>query len=218
MLEIEKLRSLSIFRYEFGFGFESLYHPYLEAIKLKNEKQGAELLKEFSVRMGEYLYQLPVAERLNIQLWKLDDNRIQQALKNYQGIGQYHMHLGKSGLDEAVRKKAKQLYSIKESIEKFGYLTIDGGVKGPKLDGKYMIVLGGQNRAVVLVGMGWNKVPARFSKPSINIPRSIQLKDVELLPLVQRQVMSKEVAINVLLRIKQGFTKERARSYNFPFA
>lgn len=221
--EKEEQRSLSIFRFEFGFGFESLYHPYVEAIKLENERQAVVLLEEFQSRMAEFLHQLPVAERLNVQGWKLEDALIKNACEEYAGHGHFHSHLPKwGGLHAGARSKAAHLYSIKDSIKKFGYVPgikkFGRGVKGPQLDGKQMIVLAGQHRAAVLAGLGWTRIPARFGSHGPNLPRDIQLKSLEQLPLVQRGVMEREVAAKVLSRIKNGFSKEKAHALGFPFA
>lgn len=226
MIHREKPRDLRLFRFEFGFGFESLYHPYVEAVKLNNVNQAAELLEEFQVRMGEYLSQLAVAERLNVQGWKLDDCRIKQALSTYVGSGQYHMHLGgHDALNRRAREKAAHLYAIKASVEEFGFSPgsrgFDSGVKGPMLDSRYMLVLSGQHRAAVLAGMGWTTIPARFGAHGgkyKNIPRTIDTQYPERLPLVKRGVLPASVAVNVLSRINLGFDHAKARSLSFPFA
>lgn len=225
MMEREKKLPVSAFRYEFGFGFSNLYHPYVEALKLSNIDLAIDLLTEFYLRFSDLLCAMPVSERLNVQAWKLEDDKVKEGLRNYQGWGQYHMNdlcLKKNDLDKAIRKKAKHLYDIKNSILKNGFKPgsgeFDQGIRGPKLEEHFMLILGGQHRAAVLAALGWSELPATFCNFSANIPAKLNIVNSDKLPLVRRQVMPEAVAVRVLSRIKEGFTTERATNLGFPFA
>ena len=76
-------------RFEFGFGFGSLYHPYVEVRSERSSSLAAELLEPFYAQMSAYLQELPVGKRLSIQAWKSDDDYVLEGMKRYLASKQF---------------------------------------------------------------------------------------------------------------------------------
>lgn len=207
-------------RFEFGFGFGPLYHPYVEALKLADRASARMLLVDFFVKMDIYLHALPTPERLNVQGWRLDDQTVVQSQFRYARIGHFHAPPNRADLETQADDKAQHLFAIRQSVLQFGYVPLQNGfasgVGGPRLPSGRLLVLGGQHRAAVLENLGWSEIPARYRGHSANIPSS--LKRIDRLPLVARGVISEETARNVVSRIDDGFSRKKADELLFPFA
>jgi len=208
-------------RYEFGFGFDGLYHPYVEALKLDNEKDAERLLYEFYLSLNVYLNSfLSPKEALAVQLWKHEKSALANMIAS-RGFRLGQFEGGTLSPRDAAHYRASHLYAIKRSISAFGYVPniqgFDSGIDGIYIGQKFL-VLGGQHRAAVLYSMGENVFKVQMRKNHGSVPvylnpcgESIDLDVVKsgiLLPLEVR---------NVLRRIEKGISKSEAMDLNFPF-
>ncbi len=207
-------------RYEFGFGFGNLYHPFLEVLKERSASHAIELLKHFYLQMSVYLQQLPVGERLSVQAWKSDDAYVAKGMKKYIASKQFEPRINSDEWRGAAERKVRHLHALRDSIRTHGYDTeMSGlGIRGPQLNNECVLILGGQNRAAVLASLNRQHIPVANSSHRENIPRRIGVDQVDALPLVRRGIISPVTAKNVLQRICDGFSADKARELGFPFA
>jgi len=218
--EMPRLIPLQKIRYEFGFGFGNLYHPYIEALKEGEPTRAAELLEHFYARMSDYLQKLPVSERLSVQAWRSDDAIIAKGMKRYIAAHQFEPRIDPREWRKMAEKKVNHLYELRESIESHGFDPERFGsvIRGPELNGQHVLLLGGQNRAAVLAELNWQRIPVAIKSRNENIPHRISFDRIGDLPLVRRGVISEETTGNILKRVSDGFTAEKARAHGFPFA
>ena len=218
--EMPKQLPLHRIRYEFGYGFGDLYHPFVEVLKESSLSRAAELLEHFYAQKSVYLMELPVGERLSIQAWKSDDAYVAKGMKQYLASKQFEPRIDAKEWRRVAELKARHLHALRDSVEKHGYDPDRFGsyIKGPLLDKKIVLLLGGQNRAAVLSVMSRQHIPVAIRSHRDNIPRKIRLDRAGSLPLVRRGIISETTARNVLQRICDGFSVDKARALGFPFA
>ena len=204
--------SLQTTRYEYGFGFMDLYHPYTEVLASATVSEGAELLGEFYDAMEKWRGQLNDWQSLPVQAWRFGKSkRVERLEKRIPSI-----HFGwvpGEGSEQALQR-AEHLFRLRDSIDKDGY---EPG-SSPPIDGVWagrtFLVLGGQHRVGVLASLGFEKIPVKNIGRK-NTPRRLVAKR---LPLVKAGHMPLEDAVSILSRIERGFSREEAKKWGFPFA
>lgn len=206
-------------RYEYGFGFESLYHPYYEALKLDDIDKAKRLLYDFVLSFRSQIECYPPDQALTVQAWKFYDRKI----TNYLSQGSPETHFlprPDESLEDYLESKVGQIYKLKESISSKGYdsaLFNSSPIRGVMVDDRFL-VLGGQHRCLVLNFLGYKNIPVQHKTKYINIPAVMDSSDVRGLPLVKRALISNASASVVLKRISTGIKKEQASSLGFPFS
>ena len=217
--KLPKPMPLHKIRYEFGFGFGNLYHPYMEVLKERSASRAVDLLEHFYMQMSAYLRELPTGERLSVQAWKSDDDYVAKGMKQYLASKQFEPSIHPHEWRGVAEKKVRHLQELRDSIETHGYdpEMAGSGMRGPLLDNQWVLILGGQNRAVVLAALNWQHIPVVTTSHRENIPRRITVNRVKDLPLVRRGIISQTTARNVLQRICDGFSVDKARALGFPF-
>lgn len=200
-------------RYEYGFGFGDLYHPYTEALLCSSEREAARLLEDFFPTMQGYLDALPPWQALPIQAWRFGSARLMERLNNR--VPSTHFGVEVDDLREKCVQRAQHLFSLRESIASRGYdRTVSQKMDGVRLPTGAVLLLGGQHRAAVLASLGWATIPLQFLGRK-NTPRRLR---VTSLPLVRSGLLPLDDAEAIVAAIQRGWSRERAREMNFPFA
>ncbi len=209
-------------RYEYGFGFESLYHPYVEALKLGKESSATELLFDFFSEFDQFLMSFSSdEERLPVQVLKHKPTHLRDLIRDNGGrLGQ--LAGGTLAPARAAATKAEHLFSIKRSILKYGFNPDVSGF-GSGLDGIYVggkfLLLGGQHRAAVMYSMGQRVFRVRLRTTHGSIPCFISPHgSFRRLDLVKAAIIAPSDLQRMLARIEQGLSKTDAKHLNFPFA
>lgn len=209
----EKDIPLSRVRYEYGFGFGELYHPYTEALLCSSERAAAELLEDFFLRMQAHLDTLSTWQALPVQAWRFGHSRLMERLENR--VPSTHFGVEVDDLAAKSLDRAQHLFSLRDSIASKGYdRSVSQKMDGVRLPHGAVLLLGGQHRAAVLASLGWDKIPLQILGRK-NTPRRIRLSS---LPLVRSGFLPLEEAETVVEAIERGWSRERARSMSFPFA
>ena len=209
---IERQLSLSHFRYEYGFGFGGLYHPYTEVLASGSVETGTALLDTFYDAMEQWRSELNDWQALPVQAWRFGKSKRTERL-----VGRIpSAHFGRVSDEgpQQARKRAEHLFRLRDSIQKNGYVRefshpIDGVWVG-----KTFLVLGGQHRVAVLASLGWDKIPVK-NLVRKNTPKKLVAKK---LPLVISGHLSVEDATQMLSRVEKGFSFSMAKEAGFPFA
>jgi hypothetical protein len=203
---------VSTIRYEYGFGFGDLYHPYTEALKLSTIAEGASLLADFYISMERRRAELNDWQALPVQAWRFGKTKRLERLHGR--IPSIHF----GPLSPEVRKQAQErvehLFRLRDSVEGEGYVSKDSRPIDGVWVGKTFLILGGQHRVAVLNNLGWERIPvANLGRK--NTPKKLVAKR---LPLVKSGHLSLDDAKNILVRIEKGFGKDQANAWGFPFA
>ena len=209
---IERPVSLSDFRYEYGFGFGDLYHPYTEVLATGSVEKGAALLDTFYDAMEQWRSELDDWQALPVQAWRFGKSKRTERL-----VGRTpSAHFGRVA-DEGplqARKRAEHLFRLRDSIQKTGYVRKSSHPIDGVWVGKSFLVLGGQHRVAVLASLGWDKIPVK-NLGRKNTPKKLVAKK---LPLVTSGHVAVEDATQILSRIEIGFGLFEAKQAGFPFA
>ena len=198
-VSLERLRS------EFGFGFGSLYHPFVRAVREPDEARAAAYLVDYYHAMNAVLdtFADPM-ERVPVQAWKLGREAISASLARH-GCVPSNFTLPEHMIAQDARRQAARLHALRARIEAQGYRPLRYGAEpigGPEVDGT-VLLLRGQHRVAVLCALGFESVPiCVVGMP--NVPRTLSSSRTEGLPLVLNGTMSAAVAGTVLRRISSG--------------
>ena len=209
---IERPLSLSDFRYEYGFGFGDLYHPYTEVLATGSVEKGAALLDTFYDAMEQWRSELDDWQALPVQAWRFGKSKRTERL-----VGRTpSAHFGRVA-DEGplqARKRAEHLFRLRDGIQKIGYVRKSSHPIDGVWVGKAFLVLGGQHRVAVLASLDWDKIPVK-NLGRKNTPKKLVAKK---LPLVTSGHVAVEDATQILSRIEIGFGLSQAKEAGFPFA
>jgi len=185
-------------RFEYGFGFDGLYHPYVEALKCGTEAQATTLLREFYESMHLYINAMPSAwDRFPIQAWGDDSDSLrEEVLKSEVPGGQFTNFSG--GYLEAARTRARRLFGLAEAMDRdrlnllrmFWRSPINGLVTGSSV-----LIQGGQHRVAILGFLGVSAFPVTIRSRRILAPRNLVEEE---LPLVKSGDISLEEAERIL--------------------
>jgi len=206
-------------RYEFGFGFKDLYHPYVEAIKLKDVRLAEKILYDFYLAHKKWLDNLGNERQvMAVQAWRHNrDELIKISKEKGFRLGQFEE--GTLDPHKHAKKKAEHLFAIMQSIEKYGYdeSRFESGLKGVFVRDK-VLLLAGQHRAAILNAMGEDIFRVRIA-PHGRIPKEIVISDKNCnLDVVDEKLLTITDAQQVLNRIHSGLTQKEAKSMGYPFA
>ena len=202
----------SSFRYEYGFGFEHLYHPYAEVLDSATVSDGAELLAAFYDAMESWRSELDDWQALPVQAWRFGKSKRQERLE--QRTPSIHFGRISSEGHEQARERVEHLFRLRDSIDRDGYQTDASQPIDGVWVGKTFLVLGGQHRVAVLESLGFEKIPVKNIGRK-NTPKRLVAKR---LPLVKAGHLPLEDAESILSRIEQGFSRDEAKRRGFPFA
>ena len=205
-------------RFEYGFGFDGLYHPYVEALKCGTEAQATTLLREFYESMHLYINAMPSAwDRFPIQAWGNDCTALREVvLKSGVPTGQFTNFSG--GYLEAARTRARRLFGLAEAINSDRLNLLRMFWRSPitgLVTGKSVLIQGGQHRVAILGFLGVSVFPVTIRSRRSLAPRNLVDED---LPLVKSGTISREEAERILSRIRLGFSKSEALANGFPFS
>lgn len=205
-------------RFEYGFGFDGLYHPYVEALKTGSEVQATTLLRQFYESMHLYIDDMASAwERFPIQAWGNDSVGLREEVLHWSVPGGQFTNFSEGYL-ESARTRARRLFGLAHAIESnrmnllrmFWQSPING-----LLAGKSVLIQGGQHRVAILGFLGVKVFPVTIRSRRSLAPRNLAEDD---LPLVKSGTLSREEAERILSRIRLGFSKSEALSNGFPFS
>jgi len=197
-------------RYEYGFGFGDLYHPYSEVLHASTVAEGASVLAEFYDAIESWRSNLPDWEALPVQAWRFGKTRRVERL-----LGRIPSALFGPVVEEQpdqARSRTEKLLSLRDSIATAGYGRPTHPIDGVWV-GKTFLVLGGQHRVAVLASLGWERIPVRTVGRK-NTPKRLTLNK---LPLVKLGYLPPGQAVTILGRIESGFSRSLARELGFPF-
>ncbi len=204
--------STTDFRYEYGFGFETLYHPYVEALQTGSVKEGAVLLEAFYDAMEKWRSHLNDWQALPVQAWRFGKSKRTERL-----VGRIpSIHFGPVPSEGAhqAQERTEHLFRLRDSISATGYHRDSSHPIDGVWVGKTFLVLGGQHRVAVLASLGWDKIPVK-NLGRKNTPKKLVAKK---LPLVTSGHLALEDAKQILSRIENGFGLSEAKEAGFPFA
>ena len=209
---IERPVSLSHFRYEYGFGFGDLYHPYTEVLATGSVEKGTALLDTFYDAMEQWRGELNDWQALPVQAWRFGKSKRTERL-----VGRTpSAHFGRVA-DEGplqARKRVEHLFRLRDSIQESGYVRKSSHPIDGVWVGKTFLVLGGQHRVAVLASLGWDRIPVK-NLGRKNTPKKLVPKK---LPLVISGHLAVEDATQMLSRVEEGFSSSMAKEAGFPFA
>lgn len=198
-------------RYEYGFGFGELYHPYSEVLKCGTAERGGELLAAFYDAFAPVRLAMPVWQALPVQAWRYSKTEMTRRLTTPVPSAHFGW-VDKEGKEQA-RNRAAHLFSLRDSIASKGFIRGGQVIDGVRV-GDTMLVLGGQNRVAVLDNLGFLHMPVK-NLARKNTPRSLT---PEALPLVVSGRLSVSDAEAILQRIVSGVSLEQAKAWGLPFA
>ena len=212
-----RLVSRSRVRFEYGFGFDSLYHPYVEALRVGALSGGAALLADFYRAQEAYIATFPtLVERWPIQAW--GDDVVVRAMISSGGTptGQFTNFSG--GYRNAAVVRAKRLYELRDSVTKEGFwwgrTFLGSNLTGVRI-GDTVLVQGGQHRISVLGALGFRTFPIALRGRRELVGKVLS---PETLPLVVAGAVELPVATRILNRISGGISVADAVYLGFPFA
>jgi hypothetical protein len=205
-------------RFEYGFGFDELYHPYVEALKAGSVAGAARLLSDFYQVMECYITEMPTRwDRWPVQAWGDDPVRIRDTVvQTLIPPGQFTYF--SRGYFESAQVRATRLFALLDSIERSGFdwkRTFWGSNLAGVRVGDAVLVQGGQHRVAVLGFLGSKYFPISIRSRRSLVPSRLV---PQFLPLVVSGVISQDTATRILSRISDGLRADSARSYGFPFA
>jgi hypothetical protein len=198
-------------RYEYGFGFGDLYHPYSEVLSASTVTEGAAVLAAFYDVMETWRSGLTEWEALPVQAWRFGKTRREERLN-----GRIPSALFGPVVEEQpdqARHRTEKLFSLRDSIASKGYGRPTHPIDGVWV-GRSFLVLGGQHRVAVLASLGWEKIPVKTLRRK-NTPRKLR---ANRLPLVRSGRLPLDQAQNILKRVESGFSRNLAQELGFPFA
>jgi len=198
--------------YEYGFGFDSRYHPYTEALSCETVSDATTLLAEFYDVMEKWRALLNNWQALPVQAWRYGKSRRIERLEGR--IPSVHFGWIPDERTNQAHQRAEHLFRLRDSIDKIGYVHDPAHPIDGVWVGKTFLVLGGQHRVAVLANLGWEKIPAK-NLGRKNTPRKLV---AEKLPLVASGHLSLDDAKQILSRIENGFSLSQAKASGFPFA
>ena len=198
-------------RYEYGFGFGKLYHPYSEVLKCDTAERGGTLLAAFYDAFAPVRLAMPQWQALPVQAWRYSKTEMTRRLTTPVPSAHFGW-VDKEGKEQASNRAA-HLFSLRDSIASKGFIRGGQVIDGVRV-GDTMLVLGGQNRVAVLVNLGFSHMPVK-NLARKNTPRSLT---PEALPLVVSGRLSVSDAEAILQRIVSGVSLEQAKSWGLPFA
>lgn len=200
-------------RYEYGFGFGDLYHPYTEVLKARNLREGVALLTEFYSQFGLVIKDFLGAEVLPVQYWRHSVRVVKRRINAREGSG--HFAPRAAELKKSAAARAGHLFELANRIEMLGFDTSSADkINGVGVPGGHVLLLGGQHRSAVLNHLGLVDIPIEISG-RLHTPTRLSPWN---LPLVIGGVMSMSDARKVLNRISEGFSKTEALARGLPFA
>jgi hypothetical protein len=205
-------------RFEYGFGFSDLYHPYVEALKSGSEARATILLRDFYESMHLYINSMPsVWDRCPIQAWGNDSIALrEEILKSDVPSGQFTNFSG--GYLESARIRARRLFGLANAIQSDRMTLLRTFWRSPITGlrvGKSVLIQGGQHRVAILGFLGFSAFPVTIRSRRILAPRNLVEQS---LPLVRRGTISIEEAGRILSRIRLGLSTSEALANGFPFA
>ncbi len=204
--------SVADLRYEYGFGFGCLYHPYTQALETGTVFRGATLLAEFYDAMDLWRIELNNWQALPVQAWRFGKSKRVHRLENR--IPSTHFGWESGRRPAQARKRVEHLFRLRDSIETKGYqIEASQPIDGVWV-GKAFLVLGGQHRVAVLVSLGWEKIRV-VNVGRKNTPRKLIAKK---LPLVKSEELALDDARHILDRVERGFSVAEASEASFPFS
>ena len=198
-------------RYEYGFGFGELYHPYSEVLKCDTAERGGGLLAAFYDTFAPVRLAMPVWQALPVQAWRYSKTEMTRRLTTPVPSAHFGW-VDKEGKEQA-NKRAAHLFSLRDSIDSKGFNRGGQVIDGVRV-GNTVLVLGGQNRVAVLDNLGFSHVPVK-NLARKNTPRSLT---PGALPLVVSGRLSFSDAEAILHRIVSGVSLEQAQAWSLPFA
>ena len=198
-------------RYEYGFGFGELYHPYSEVLKCDTAERGGELLATFYDAFAQVRLAMPVWQALPVQAWRYSKTEMTRWLTT--PVPSAHFGWVDKEGNEQARNRAAHLFGLRDSIASKGFIRGGQVIDGVRV-GDTMLVLGGQNRVAVLDNLGFSHLPVK-NLARKNTPRSLT---PEALPLLVSGRLSVSDAEAILHRIVSGVSIEQARAWGLPFA
>ena len=199
-------------RYEYGFGFGLRYHPYSEVLACGTASEGAKLLAEFYDAIERWRLNLNDWQALPVQAWRFGKSKRTQRLVGR--IPSVHFGLVPSEGPHQAQQRTEHLFRLRDSISAAGYVRDSSHPIDGVWVGKTFLVLGGQHRVAVLASLGFEKIPVKNIGRK-NTPRKLVAKR---LPLVKAGHLPLEDAESILSRIEQGFSRDEAKKWGFPFA
>jgi hypothetical protein len=198
--------------YEYGFGFDSRYHPYTQALALTTVSDGADLLSRFYDAMEQWRGKLNDWQALPVQAWRFGKSK--RASRLVERIPSVHFGwVPQQGPDQA-RRRVEYLFRLRDSISQAGYFADSSQPIDGVWVGKTFLVLGGQHRVAVLASLGWEKIPVT-NVGRKNTPKKLVAKKI---PLVVSGQLTVDDATKILSRIEEGFSLAEAEQAGFPFA
>jgi len=201
---------VSTVRYEYGFGFGNLYHPYTEVLKTGSVAEGAALLGGFYDAMEMWRGGLGDWQALPVQAWRF--GKTGRDMRRSERVPSAHFGLvAEEGPDQA-RKRVKRLFRLRDSIVDTGYEPAGQPIDGVWV-GRTFLLLGGQHRVAALAHLGWDRLSVT-NRGRKNTPKRLK---PSRLPLVRAGQMSKDEAFDILTRVETGFSEQEARLAGFPF-
>jgi hypothetical protein len=202
----------TLIRYEYGFGFGGLYHPYTEVLASGTVFAGARLLAAFYDGMELWRGNLNDWQALPVQAWRFGKSVRTERLEKR--VPSVHFGWLPGEMSTQAKERAEHLFRLRESIDRQGYVCDSQQPIDGVWVGKTFLVLGGQHRVAVLISLGWERIPVRTIGRK-NTPKRLVAKR---LPLVRAGHLALEDATAVLNRVESGFTPPMARLAGFPFA
>jgi len=199
-------------RYEYGFGFGGLYHPYAEALTSSHVVEATELLESFYEAMETWRGELNNWQALPIQAWRFGKSKRTERLEGR--IPSIHFGAIAAEGEGQAKRRAEHLFRLRDDIDRGGYQSDNSQPIDGVWVGKTFLILGGQHRVAVLDNLGWEKIPT-INVGRKNTPRKLVAKR---LPLVKSGHLSLDDAAHLLARVEDGFSKSQAKRWNFPFA
>jgi hypothetical protein len=199
-------------RFEYGFGFGDLYHPYAEVLKSPTIAEGQALLESFYEAMENWRARLNNWQALPIQAWRFGKtNRAERLEKRIPSI-----HFGPilAGGPGQARARVEHLFGLRDSIDRNGYRTQNSQPIDGVFVGTTFLVLGGQHRVAVLDSLRWETISV-MTIGRKNTPRKLI---ASRLPLVKSGHLPLDDARQILLRVEKGFSQDEAVRWGFPFA
>src|SRR5690606_33445221 len=143
-------------RFEYGFGFNTLYHPFVEAIRCGQHDTAYRHLVRFYEFMLPYVYTFEEREEVvPVQAWKWGKQRFARYL-NESDPFTYNFLCSESLIPEKADKEARKLLKLVDSIARHGYDPRRYNaepIRGVEINGR-VLLLGGQHRAVALAVLG----------------------------------------------------------------
>jgi hypothetical protein len=200
-------------RFEYGFGFETLYHPYHEVLNEPRLADASEMLADFHLQFRKYCGSLSDWQLLPVQAWRFRSDEMLRRLK--QRVMSAHFGSSSVDIQRDSRDRVEHLWRLRDSLETRGFVwQPKNRIEGVATSNGNVLILGGQHRVAVMHWLGWRHFPVLIW-PRPNTPRRIS---PEGLPLVRAGIMPVRDAQEVIARIDAGFSNQHARTHSFPFA